>query len=86
MVVDQRIFIHAPQYHWHKEGGVDAAARAAIETLHKNTHNFAMATVKEVDALNERVEGVSERIDTTAAAVEQQLDMLLTPGQGAQRW
>ena len=85
-VVDARIFVHAPQYHWHQEGGVDAAARAAIETLHKNTHDFAVATVHEVDALNERVDGVSERINTTAAAVEQQLDMLLTSGQGAQQW
>ena len=86
VVVDQRIFVHAPQYHWHQEGGVDAAARAAIETLHKNTHDFAVATVKEVDALNGQIEGVSARIDTTAAAVEQQLDMLLTSSQGAQRW
>ena len=45
-----------------------------------------MATVKEVDALNERVDGVSERINTTAAAVEQQLDMLLMTGQEAQQW
>ena len=86
VVVDQHIFVQAPQYHWYQEGGVDATARAAIEKLHKNTHDFAMATVKEVDALNERVDGVSERINTTAAAVEQQLDMLLTSGQGAQRW
>ena len=86
VVVDKRIFVHAPQYHWHQEGGIDAASRAAIEQLHKNTHDFAVATVKEVDAINERVEGVSERINTTAAAVEQQLDMPLTSGQGAQRW
>ena len=81
VVVDKRIFVHAPQYHWHQEGGIDAASRAAIEKLHKNTHDFAVATVKEVDAINARVEGVSERINTTAAAVEQQLDMLLTTGQ-----
>ena len=85
-VVDARIFVHAPQYHWHQEGGVDAAARAAIETLHKNTHDFAVATVHEVDALNERVDGVSERINTTAAAVEQQLDILLMTRQAAQHW
>ena len=85
-VVDARIFAHAPQYHWHQEGGVDAAARAAIETLHKNTHDFTVATVHEVDALNERVDGVSERINTTAAAVEQQLEILLTTGQEAQQW
>ena len=53
VVMDQRIFVHAPQYHWHQSGGVDDAARAAIEALHKNTHDFAVATVKEVDALNE---------------------------------
>ena len=86
VVVDKRIFVHAPQYHWNQEGGIDAASRAAIEQLHKNTHNFAMATVKEIDAINERVEGVSERINTTAAAVEQQLEMLLTMGQEAQQW
>ena len=45
-----------------------------------------MTTVKEVDALNERVEGVLERINTTAATVQQQMEMLLTIGQGAQRW
>ena len=84
VVVDKRIFVHAPQYHWHQEGGINAASRAAIEKLHKNTHDFAVATVKEVDAINERVEGVSERINTTAAAVEQQLEMLLTTGQEAQ--
>ena len=86
VVVDKRIFVHAPQYHWHQEGGIDAASRAAIEKLHKNTHDFAVATVKEVDGLNERVEEVSERINTTAATMEQQLDMILTSGQGAQKW
>ena len=86
VVVDARIFVHAPQYHWHQEGGIDAAARAAIEKLHKNTHDFAVATVKEVDAVNEQVEGVSERVNATAAAVEQQLEMLLTTGQEAQQW
>ena len=78
-----RVLVHAPQYHWHQEGGVDIDARAAIEKLHKDTHDFAVATVKEVDGLSERIEGVSERIDTTAAAVEQQMDMLLAAGQGA---
>ena len=80
VVMDKRIFVHTPQYHWHQEGGIDAASRAAIEKLHKNTHDFAVATVKEVDTINARVEGVSERINTTAAAVEQQLEMLLTMG------
>ena len=42
--------------------------------------------MKEVDALNERIDGVSERIDTTAAAVEQQMEMLLAAGQGAQQF
>ena len=41
-----------------KQGGVDAVARVAIETLHRSTHDFAVATVHEVDALNERVDGV----------------------------
>ena len=40
VVVDKRIFVHAPQYHWHQEGGIDAASRAAIEQLHKNTHDL----------------------------------------------
>ena len=82
VVVDQRIFVHAPQYHWHQEGGIDSDAHAAIEKLHKDTHDFAVATVKEVDALNERIDGVSERIDATAAAVEQQMEMVLAAGQG----
>ena len=42
--------------------------------------------MKEVDALNERIDGVSERIDTTAAAVEQQMEMLLAARQGAQQF
>ena len=86
VVVDKRIFVHAPQYHWHQEGGVDIDARAAIEKLHKDTHDFAVATVQEVDALGERIDGVSERIDTSAAAVEQQIDMLLAAGQEAQQF
>ena len=86
VVVDQRIFVHAPQYHWHQEGGVEIDARAAIEKLHKDTHDSAVATVKEVDGLSERIDGVSERIDTTAAAVEQQMEMLLAAGQGAQQF
>ena len=86
VVVDQRIFVHAPQYHWHQEGGIDADARVAIEKLHKDTHDFAVATVQEVDALGERIDAVSERIDATAAIVEQQIEMLLTAGQGAQQW
>ena len=61
-------------------------ARVAIEKLHKDTHDFAVATVKEVDSLSERIEGVSERIDATAAAVEQQMEMLLAAGQGAQQF
>ena len=40
-VVDQRVFIHAPQYHWHQEGGVDQEAWAAIEKLHRDTYQFA---------------------------------------------
>ena len=43
-----------------------------------------MTTVREVDALNEKVDGVSERINNTAAVVERQMDMMLTIGQGAQ--
>ena len=82
VVVDQRIFVHAPQYHWHQEGGINSDARAAIEKLHKDTHDFAVATVKEVDALNERIDGVSDRIDATVVAVEQQMEMVLAAGQG----
>ena len=81
VVVDQRVFVHAPQYHWHQEGGIDTDARAAIEKLHKDTHDFAVATVKEVDSPSGRIEGVSERIDATAVAVEQQMEMVLAAGQ-----
>ena len=59
VVVDQRIFVHAPQYHWHQEGGIDTDTRAAIEKLHKDTHDFVVAIVQEVDALGERIDGVS---------------------------
>ena len=37
-MVDRRVFIHAPQNHWHAEGGVDQEARAAIEKLHRGTY------------------------------------------------
>ena len=65
---------------------MDVDACATIEKLHKDTHKFAVATVQEVDALGERIHGVSERINNTAAAVEQQMDMLLTSRQRAQQW
>ena len=58
-VVDQRIFVHAPQYHWHQEGGVDREARAAIEKLHKDTHSFAQETVRHGDKLREDVDGLA---------------------------
>ena len=75
-----------PQYHWHQEGGVDRDLRAAIEELHKDTHAFVVATVQEVDALNESIDRVSEWIDATAVAVEQQMDFLMTSGHEAQQW
>ena len=65
---------------------MDTNARAVLEKLHKDTHDFAVATVQEVDALNERIDGVSKRIDATTATVEQQMDFLLTSGKGAQQW
>ena len=43
--VDRRVFIHAPQYHWHAEGEVDEEARAALEKLHRDTFQFAQETV-----------------------------------------
>ena len=63
-VVDQRIFVHAPQYHWHQDGGVDREARAAIEKLHQDTHSFARETVRHGDKLREDV-------DELAGVVEQ---------------
>ena len=49
-VVDERVFIHAPQYHWHHEGGHDADARAAIERLHNDTYHFAQRTAQETQS------------------------------------
>ena len=59
---------------------MDTDARATIEKLHKDTHDFAVAIVKEVDSLNERVDGLSEWIDATTATVKQQIDLLLALG------
>ena len=62
--MDHRVFVHAPQYHWHQEGGVDRDARAAIEKLHKDTHSFAQDTVRHGDKLR-------EDMDELAGVVEQ---------------
>ena len=71
-IVDQSIFVHAPQYHWCQEGGVDREARAAIEELHKNTHSFALETVRHGDKLREDVDGLAGVVDQASAALEQQ--------------
>ena len=71
-VVDQRTFVHAPQYHWHQDGGVDKEARAAIEKLHKDTHSFAVETVRHGDKLREDVDGLAGVVDQASAALEQQ--------------
>ena len=63
VIVDQRIFVHAPHYHWCQEGGVDREARAAIEELHKNTHSFARETVQHGDKLREDVDGLAGVVD-----------------------
>ena len=69
-IVDQRIFVHAPHYHWHQEGGVDREARAAIEKLHTDTHSFAQETVRHGDKLREDVDGLAEVVDQASAALE----------------
>ena len=58
-IVDQRIFVHAPHYHWHQEGGVDQEAYAAIKKLHKDTHSFAQETICHGDKLWEDVNGLT---------------------------
>ena len=62
---------------------MDRDARAAIKKLHKDTHDFAVATVQRWMHLTRGSMGCLERIDTTAAAVEQQMDLLLATGQGS---
>ena len=69
-VVDQRVFVHAPHYHWHQEGGVDREARAAIEKLHKDTHSFAQETVRHGDKLRDDVDGLAGVVDQATAALE----------------
>ena len=85
-VVDQRVFVHAPQYHWHQEGGVDREARAAIEKLHKDTHSFAQDTVRHGDKLQEDVDRLAEVVEQTSAALEQQSVFLGGLEQRAQGW
>ena len=38
----QRIFVHAPQYHWHGQGavGVDEEARQQVVALAEQVHQF----------------------------------------------
>lgn len=55
---------------------MDKDTCAAIEKLHKDTHDFDMATVEE-DALNKRIDKVSERVDATAVVVEHQIELLM---------
>ena len=68
--MDQRVFVHAPQYHWHQEGGVDREARATIEKLHKDTHSFALDTVRHGDKLREDVDELAGVVDQASAALE----------------
>ena len=85
-VVDHRVFVHAPQYHWHQDGGVDREARAAIEKLHKDTHSFARETVRHGDKLREDVDGLAGVVDQASAALEQQSVFLGELEQQAQGW
>ena len=39
--VDARVFVNAPQYHWHQGGSVDQEARVALEGLHRDTYQLA---------------------------------------------
>ena len=57
--MDLCIFVHAPQYHWRQKGDVDREARATIEKLHKDTHNFAQDIVRHGDKLREDVDGLA---------------------------
>lgn len=56
---------------------MDKEAHATIEKLHKDTHGFIVAIVQKVDALNERIDGVSKWINATTIAVEQQMEFLM---------
>ena len=85
-VVDARVFVHAPQYHWHQDGGVDKEARAALEKLHKDTHSFAVETVSHGDKLREDVDGLAGVVDQTSAALEQQSVFLGELEQRGQGW
>ena len=85
-VVDQRIFVHAPQYHWHQDGGVDREARAAIEKLHKDNHSFARETVRHGDKLRKDVDGLAGVVDQASAALEQQSEFLGELEHQAQSW
>ena len=76
--VDARVFVHAPQYHWHQEGGRDADARAAIERLHHDTFHFAQQAAQETQRLGQDIGGLSARVaevtavgHTAAARIEQ---------------
>lgn len=49
----RNFFIHAPQYHWHVEGGHDQPARMAIEELGRQTFRFGQymeGCLRHVDA------------------------------------
>ena len=84
--MDQRIFDHAPQYHWHQEGRVDQEARAAIEKLHQDTHSFARETVHHGDKLREDVDELAGVVEQASAALEQQYVFLGGLEQRAQGW
>ena len=84
--MDQRIFVHAPHYHWHQEGGVDQEARAAIEKLHQDTHSFAQETVRHGDKLREDVDELAGVVEQASAALEQQSVFLGGLEQQAQGW
>ena len=84
--MDQRVFVHAPHYHWHQEGGVDREAHAAIVKLHKDTHSFAQETVHHGDKLREDVDGLAGVVEQTSAILEQQSVFLGGLEQRAQGW
>ena len=58
-----RIFVHAPQYHWHTSGtgGIDQEARERLVALEALVHRFGQQT-------EEREETLASRVDVVSAA------------------
>ena len=59
---DQRIFVNAPQYHWHVQGsvGVDDEVRQHIIALAQRLHDFGHRTKERKMELWHRLDGANE--------------------------